>query len=85
MKWGGPLLLFPLDTLEDAAVIGGECGVVEEVGAVEPGLAEGLLAPPAADGGVVAAGEDIGHLDAAEDGGAGVVGIVEQAAGAVDR
>ena len=55
----------------------------EEVGAVAEGLSEGHLSTPAADGGVIACGEDIGDGRAAEVGGAGVLGVVEDAAGAV--
>jgi hypothetical protein len=55
----------------------------EEVGAVAVGLFEGALATPAADGDVVSGLEDGGDFVAAEVGGAGVVGVVEQAAGAV--
>ena len=55
----------------------------EEVRAVAEGFGEGGLTAPATDGGVVARGEDLGDGRAAEVGGAGVVGVVEDAAGAV--
>ena len=58
-------------------------GFLQQVGAVGEGLAELLLAAPAADLPVVAVEEDSGSAEAGELGGAGVVGVVEQAAGAV--
>ena len=57
--------------------------MVEQVGAVGEGFGEGCLAAPVADFEVVAVGEDFGDGDAAEVGGAGVVGVVEEAAGGV--
>ena len=65
---------------EELAVVVAQVGIDEEVGAVGEGLGESGLAAPAADRRVVAAGEDLGDGDAAEIGGAGVVGIVEQSA-----
>ncbi len=68
---------------EERAVGAAEVGGDEEVGAVAEGFFEGALAAPAANGGVVALGEDLGDGETAEFGGAGVVGVVEEAAGAV--
>ena len=74
---------FGAQAREKFAIVVGEVGFGEQVGAVCEGLGESGLASPAADGGVVAAGEDLGDGNAAEVGGAGVVWVVEQAAGAV--
>ena len=63
---------------EDFLVFGGEGGVFEEVGPVLEGFSELLFATPEADGLVVAAHEDFRDGVAAEVGGAGVVGVVEQ-------
>jgi len=68
---------------EELAVVVAEVGGDEEVGAVGEGFGEGGLATPLADGGMVAFGEDFGDGDAAEFGGAGVVGVVEEAGGSV--
>ncbi len=68
---------------KEGAVGTAEVGGGEEVGTVAEGFFEGSLAAPAANGGVVALGEDLGHGEAAEFGGAGVVGVVEEPAGAV--
>ncbi len=65
------------------AVVVCQVRVDEQVGAVAEGFCQSLVAAPAADFGVVAAGEDLGNLVAAEVGGAGVVGVVEKAAGSV--
>jgi hypothetical protein len=71
------------DGFEELAVGGAEGGAGEQVGAVGEGLAKLLFATPAADLGVVAVEKDFGSAEAGELGGAGVVGVVEQAAGAV--
>jgi hypothetical protein len=55
--------------------------VGEEVGAVAVGFGEGLLAAPFADGEVVALLQNFGDFEAEEVGGAGVVRVVEEAAG----
>ena len=55
----------------------------EKVGAVFQGLFEHGAAAPLADEVVVTVGKDFGDERAAEVGGAGVLGVVEQAAGAV--
>ncbi len=68
---------------EVLAVVVGEVGGGEEVGAVGEGLGERGLAAPAADGEVVAVAEDVGDGEAEEVGGAGVVGVVEDAVGGV--
>jgi hypothetical protein len=57
--------------------------VFEEVWPVGESLGEGGLAAPLADLKVVAFGEDVGDGGASEVGGAGVVGVIEEAAGAV--
>ena len=68
---------------QKGAIFGGEGGPGEQVGAVAKGLFEGSLASPAADGDMVTLLEDVGDGEAAKVGGAGVVWVVEQAAGAV--
>src|SRR5215831_15855049 len=68
---------------EELAVVVAETGVGQKIGAVGEGLGERGLATPATDGQVVAAGENLGHGDAAELGRASVVGIVEKTARAV--
>src|ERR1700683_2512936 len=73
----------PTEAFEVGAVGFGEAGFGEEVGTVAEGFCEGALAAPAADGVVVALGEDLRDGDAAEVGGAGVVGVVEESAGTV--
>jgi hypothetical protein len=68
---------------EEFAVVVGEVGVGEEVGAVGEGFGEGGLTTPAADGEVVAVAEGFGDGCAEEVGGTGVVGVVEEAGGGV--
>ena len=68
---------------EELAVLVGDVGCSKEVGAVGEGFGERCLMAPAADGEVVAVAERLGDGNAEEFGGAGVVGVVEQAAGAV--
>src|ERR1700744_4609405 len=58
-------------------------GVGEGVGTVGESFGEGGRATPAADGGVVAAGEDFGDGDAAEVGGARVVRVVQKTSSTV--
>ena len=55
----------------------------EQVGAIAKGFFEGAFTTPAADGDVVSLLEDFGDGETAEVGGAGVVGVVEEAPGAV--
>ncbi len=69
--------------VEGAAVFFGEGGGGEEVGPVSEGLFEGLGASPLAHGLVVAVLQDFGDLVAEKVGRAGVVGVVEEAAGGV--
>jgi hypothetical protein len=57
--------------------------VYEEVWPVGESLGEGGLAAPLANLKVVAFGEDVGDGGAAEVGGGGVVGVIEEASGAV--
>lgn len=59
----------------------GKGGPIEQIGTVPQSLCESPFTAPATDGLVAAAGEDFGDGVAAEVGGAGVVGIIEEAAG----
>src|SRR5580692_928866 len=68
---------------EVLAVVVGELSGGEQVGAVGEGFGERGLATPAADGEVVAVAEGFGDGEAEEVGGTGVVGVVEDAVGAV--
>jgi hypothetical protein len=68
---------------EKFPVVIGEFCRGEQVRAVGEGLGQGGLATPAADLEMVAVGEDFGDGDAVEFGGAGVVGVVEDAGGGV--
>ena len=68
---------------EKFPIVVGETGVGEQIGAVGEGFSKGGLTAPAADGGMVAAGEDFGDGDAAEVGRASVVRVVQKTSSAV--
>src|SRR5580658_845864 len=69
--------------IQQLPVFGAQRSMFQQIRAVGEGFAELLLAAPAADGQVVAVEEGFGHRQALELGGAGVMRIVQQTAGAV--
>src|SRR5207249_611221 len=70
--------LLPAERAEEGAIRGVEGGAGEEVGAAFEREAQRLLAAPAGDGGVLAGEQDVGHADAAELLGAGVLRMLEE-------
>ena len=71
------------EQIQSFSVGGGQDGTVDEVGPVAQGFFEGRAASPLPNAGVVAVGQNFGDECAAKVGGAGVLGVVEEAAGAV--